>query len=122
MTFESLARQLPPELWEAFEPVLPKVIWCGNGRPPVSNRCCLHAAIFILISGTPWKLMPPGFPCGKTVRKRFKRWLELDCFHEIWADCAERYQSLRGINFDQLSVDGARKPAKKGANQPAPTH
>ena len=121
MTFESLARHLPDELWQAFEPVLPPVVWCGNGRPPKGNRECLHAAIFILISGTPWKLMPPGFPCYKTVYGRFKRWLELDLFRQLWAGCAAQYQELRGINFDQFSIDGARKAAKKGVREPAPT-
>ena len=43
LTFEKLARRLPDELWQVFEPVLPPVIWCGNGRPPASNRACLHA-------------------------------------------------------------------------------
>jgi transposase len=121
VTFESLARHLPDELWDAFEPVLPPVTWCGNGRPPKSNRQCLHAAIFILISGTPWKQMPPGFPCYKTVYSRFKKWVKLDAFKKVWTQCAARYEMNFGINFDQLSIDGARKPAKKGARQPAPT-
>lgn len=121
MTFETLARRLPDEIWAAFEPVLPPVIWCGNGRPPVSNQSCLHAAIFILISGTPWKLMPPGFPSYKTVLNRWKRWLELDAFRRIWARCAAAHQIQCGINFDQLSIDGARKAAKKGVKTPGPT-
>jgi transposase len=121
VTFQSLARRLPDELWEVFEPLLPPVVWCGNGRPPRSNRECLHAALFILMSGTPWKLMPPGFPCYKTVYGRFKQWVELGVFHRAWAGCAARYQELQGINFDQLSIDGARKAAKKGVNAPAPT-
>jgi transposase len=121
LTFKKLARRLPDELWQVFESVLPPVIWCGNGRPPVSNRACLHAALFILISGTPWKQMPPGFPCGKTVHKRLGRWLKQDAFRQVWSACAQRYQREHGINLDQLSVDGARKPAKKGARQPAPT-
>ena len=121
MTFESLARRLPEQVWKSFEPILPPVVWCGNGRPPVSNDRCLHAAIFILISGTPWKLMPPGFPCYKTVQGRLRSWLELDAFRRVWCQCAADYQSRRGINFDQLSIDGAKKPSKKGARQPAPT-
>jgi transposase len=120
VTFESLARHLPDELWRAFEPALPPVIWCGNGRPPKSNRECLHAAIFILISGTPWKLMPPGFPSYKTVQTRLKHWLESDAFRRVWCKCAASYQRRRGINFDQLSIDGAKKPSKKGGWQPAP--
>lgn len=121
LTFERLARHLPEGVWRAFEPLLPPVVWCGNGRPPVGNRVCLHAALYVAISGIPWDLMPPCFPCGKTVRGRFRKWLELDVFRRAWAACAGTYQRVRGINFDQVSIDGARKPAKKGARQPAPT-
>jgi transposase len=121
VTFEKLSRHLPDEVWEAFEGVLPAVVWRGNGRPPASNRSCLHAALFILTSGTPWKQMPAGFPCGKTVRKRFVSWLESEAFRRVWSSCAAAYQRRRGINFGQLSIDGARKAAKKGAPRPAPT-
>lgn len=115
MTFESLARRLPDELWKAFEPVIPRTVWCGNGRPPVDDRTCLHAAIYVLISGIGWNFMPACFPCGKTVRGRFVRWMRADAFRRVWAECAADYQRLRGINLDQLSIDGARKPSKKGA-------
>ena len=120
-SFESLARHLPDELWQAFEPVLPPVVWCGNGRPPIDNRTCLHAALYVLISGIGWNLLPACFPCGKTVRKRFTCWMQSDAFAKVWSACAARYQASRGINFDQLSIDGARKPAKKGAPAQAPT-
>jgi Putative transposase of IS4/5 family (DUF4096) len=68
MTLESLARHLPDEHWQAFEPVLPQVVWCGNGRPPCSNRDCLHAVLYVCISGIGWKYLPPVFlrtkPCS----------------------------------------------------------
>lgn len=120
MTLESLARHLPDEVWAAFEPVLPKVVWCGNGRPPCDNRDCLHAVIYVSITGIGWKMLPPCFPCYKTVQARLESWLQLDVFKDVWAACATRYDALRGINFDQLSIDGSRKPAKKGANRSAP--
>jgi transposase len=116
-----MARRLPEQLWKSFEPYLPPVVWCGNGRPPIPNDRCLHAAIYILISGTPWKLMPPGFPCYKTVQKRWKQGMRCDAFRLLWCDCAASYQRQRGINFDQLSIDGAKKPSKKGVSQPDPT-
>jgi transposase len=114
MTFESLSRGIPQEMLAAFESILPPVVWQGNGRPPIANALCLHAAVFILISGTPWRQMPAGFPCGRTVRNRFKHWLDNDAFVKVWTGCVRTYQDQRGINFDQISIDGARKPAKKG--------
>ncbi len=38
-----LARQLPERIWAQFEPLLPTMEWDGQGRPPPSNHCCLHA-------------------------------------------------------------------------------
>lgn len=119
-SLESLARRLPDEVWAAFEPVLPPVAWCGNGRPPADNRACLHAAIYVGITGIGWKLLPPCFPCYKTVQRRLDAWLACDAFRAVWAACAARYDALRGINFDQLSIDGSRKPAKRGASRAAP--
>jgi transposase len=115
MTLESLARRLPDEVWAAFEPVLPPKVWCGNGRPPCANRDCLHAVFYVGISGIGWKILPPCFPCYKTVQGRLETWLEADAFRQVWSACVARYDLLRGINFDQLSIDGSRKPAKKGA-------
>ena len=82
MTLERLARQLPDEVWSAFEPVLPKVVWCGNGRRPCDNRSCLHAVIYVAISGIGWKMLPPCFPCYKTVQARLQSWLNLDAFRQ----------------------------------------
>ena len=120
-SLERVARRLPEEVWAAFEPVLPAVVWKGNGRPPKGNRECLHAVIYVAASGIAWKMMPGCFPSYKTVQGRFKQWLTSDAFRRVWAGCAATYDALRGVNFDQLSVDGARHPAKKGAPQPAPT-
>ena len=119
-SLERLARRLPDEVWAAFEPVLPPVVWGGVGRPPAGNRDCLHAVVYVAISGIGWKLLPPCFPSYKTVQGRLDAWLALDAFRRVWADCAARYDALRGVNFDQLGIDGPRKAAKKGATRSAP--
>jgi hypothetical protein len=49
-----------------------------------------------------------------------KRWLERDCFHAVWQRLAERYQQMHGINWDQVLLDGSKKPSKKGGTRPAP--
>jgi transposase len=119
MQLKDFARRLPEEVWAEFEPVLPPVVWCGNGRKPYSNQVCLHALLYVLASGIPWEMLPIGFPSYKTVQRRLKVWLELNCFHTAWARLAERYQQLHGINWDQVLLDGAKKPAKKGGSRRA---
>ncbi len=46
MALKDIARELPEEIWAVFEPILPRVIWCGNGRPPKGNRECFHALLY----------------------------------------------------------------------------
>ncbi len=118
MQLKDFARRLPDEVWALFEPILPARIWCGNGRPPKSDRDCFHALLYVLVTGIPWEMLPAGFPSHKTVRRRLKVWLALDVFHRVWRQLAERYQTLHGINRDQVLLDGSKKPAKKGASKP----
>lgn len=121
MQLSDIARRVPPEIWAVFEPVLPPVRWCGNGRPPVSNERVLHALLYVLVSGIGWQLLPwPAFPSAKTVRRRLSLWAQDDVFRLTWATLAAQYERLAGINWDQLCVDGSKRPSKKGASRAVP--
>ena len=118
MKLTDLARRLPDEIWHTFEPILPAVVWCGNGRPPCSNQSVLHGLLYVLVTGIGWDMVPLCFPCGKTIKNRLKRWLELDCFRTAWAALAQTYERLRGVNWDKLLLDGSKHKALKGGQQP----
>jgi len=119
MELKDIARKMPEEIWEVFEPLLPKVVWVGNGRPPCSNRDCLHGVLYVLVTGIPWEMMPKGFPSYKTCLSRFKAWLRLGVFQKAWQSLAERYDRLKGINCDQICIDSLKHPSKKGAKKRA---
>jgi transposase len=119
MELKDIARGVPDEIWTVFEPILPPVVWCGNGRPPKGNRECLHALLYVLVSGIPWEMLPRCFPSYKTIQRRLKRWLQRDAFRTAWRQLAQRYEQLHGINWDQVLLDGSKKPSKKGVNRPA---
>ena len=119
MELKDIARGVPEEIWTVFEPILPPVVWCGNGRPPKGNRECFHALLYVLVGGISWELLPRGFPSYKTVQRRLKIWLRLAVFRIAWERLGERYQRLQGINWDQILLDGSKKPSKKGVNRPA---
>jgi transposase len=112
-----LSRHLPEEIWNTFEPLLPPVVWCGNGRPPWSNRAVLHGLLYVSISGVGWDMVPACFPGGKTIQRRLKIWLELDCFRRAWTQLAEVYERLRGINWDKVLLDGSQHKAPKGGRR-----
>lgn len=120
MKLSDLSRRLPGEIWSTFEPILPPVVWCGNGRPPCDNRTVLHGLLYVLVSGIAWEMVPPCFPCGKTIQHRLKRWLKRDCFRTAWQALAEKYERLRGINWDKVLLDGSKHKAPKGGRLRAP--
>ena len=88
MKLTDFARHLPEEVWELFEPLLPPVVWCGNGRPPARNYDCLHAVFYVLVSGIAWRMLPKGFPSYKTVQRRLKVWLQREAFRTAWQQLA----------------------------------
>jgi transposase len=117
MQLTDFARRLPDDVWALFEPLLPARVWCGNGRPPAANKECLHAVFYVLIAGIAWRMLPVGFPSYRTVQRRLKVWLQRDAFRQAWGQLAQKYEQLQGINWDQILLDGSKKPAKKGANR-----
>lgn len=120
MQLTDFARKVPEDVWMLFAPLLPPVVWCGNGCPPYDNRECLHAVLYVLVTGIGWRMLPPGFPSYKTVQRRLKVWLALNAFRQAWQQLAQRSEALPGINWDEVLLDGSKKPAKKGARNRVP--
>ena len=118
MKLTDFVADVPEDVWAVFEPILPPRPWKGLGCKPYSNRECLHALLYVLIAGIGWEFLPPGLPSRKTVQRRLKTWLALDCFHTAWQQLAQRYVRLHGINWDQVLLDGSKKPSKKGVKTP----
>jgi transposase len=120
MRISDFARRLPDEVWAVFEPILPPKVWIGNGCPPIGNRECLHGLLYVLATGIAWEMVPPCFPSGKTIQRRLKIWLQLDCFRQAWTQLAHQYEELRGINWDKVLIDGSKHKAQKGGLLPVP--
>jgi len=120
MQLTDFARKVPDDVWRLFEPILPPVVWCGNGCAPYDNRACLHAVLYVLVTGIGRRMLPSGLPSYKTVQRRLTIWLELAAFRTAWRHLAQRYEALQGINWDEVLLDGSKKPAKKGARRRAP--
>jgi transposase len=117
MQLKDLARRLPEDIWAVFQPILPEPVWAGVGCPPYGNRECLHALLYVLASGIAWEMLPWCFPSAKTVQRRLKEWLKRDAFLQAWRQLAQRYERLHGINWDQILLDGSKKPSKKGVRR-----
>ena len=117
MELKDLARRLPDAIGEIFAPLLPPVVWCGNGRPPKSTKDCLPGLLFVLVAGIAWERLPPCWPAYKTSQRRRTRWRQLAVFRTAWGQLAQQYEQLQGIHWDQMRLDGAKKPSKKGVKR-----
>jgi len=107
MQLTDFARKVPDEVWALFEPILPPVVWCGNGCPPYDNRECRQAVLYGLVTGLGWRMLPPGFPAYKTVHRRLQLWLQLEALRTAWQHGAQRDEALPGSNWEEVLREGA---------------
>ena len=75
--------------------------------------------LYVLVTGLGWQMLPSGFPSYKTVERRLTAWLQHDAFRRAWQQLAQRSDTLQGIKWDEVLLDGSKKPAKKGVSKRA---
>lgn len=101
----TVGRRLPDAVWALFEPVLPPVNGGGEGHPVASNHRVLHGLLYLLVSRTGWRFVPPCFPRAEAIRRRLKSWLGLASFHEAWAQLARRYEQFQAVDWGRVLLD-----------------
>src|SRR3954452_15375380 len=78
-----------------LEPLLPSRK--ARGRPrSVALREILDAIFHVLRGGVPWRMLPDGFPCWKTVFYYFRRWRLSGLWEAINAALRERVRTTMG--------------------------
>ena len=67
---------LTDDQWERVAPLLPapRSGTPRGGRPAADTREVLNAVFYLLRTGCAWRMLPPEFPCWKTVYTRFRLW------------------------------------------------
>jgi len=110
-------REIPDELWNLIEPLLPPDKPPGaNGRPRVANRTVLNGILYVLRTGCQWKMIPREYGSGSTGHLRFQTWVRAGVFERIWRVCLKHYDALQGIDWRFQSMDSATvsAPVKGG--------
>ena len=106
--------ELPEELWEQMEGLLPEppVHPLGCHRPRVSNRSALNAIFFVLRTGCQWNaLNATGICSSSSAHRRFMEWTRAGVFERFWEEGLLRYDALKGIDWSWCSMDGALSKA-----------
>ena len=117
--------RIPDELWERIEPLLPprKSHPLGCHRARVPDRAAMDAIFFVLRTGCQWNaLNATGICSSSSAHRRFQEWSQAGVFLHLWKVGLGEYDILQGIDWDWLSMDGARTKAplggEKGGQEP----
>jgi transposase len=113
--------RISDEVWAVFQPLLPdhpNTHRFGGGRPRVPDRRCADAIFFVLRTGGQWNALDATDLCARsTAHDRFQEWVEAGVFLRFWQAGVERFDELRGIDWDWLSLDGAMTKAPLGGEK-----
>jgi len=107
--------QIPDELWEKIEPLLPPPKQKKkSGRPRMDDRKAMTAIFYILRTGCQWKALPRSLGAPSTVHDRFQEWREAGIFEKMWEEGLMEYENKKGIDWKWQSMDGAMTKAPLG--------
>lgn len=113
--------RISDKLWAVLEPVLPvhpNTHRFGGGRPRTPDRRCADAIFYVLRTGCQWEALTATELCAKsTAHDRFQAWVEADVFLKLWQAGVQRFDELRGIDWNFLSMDGAMTKAPLGGQK-----
>ena len=91
--------ELPLEIWEAMEPLLPvkKNDPKKGGRPPVDAFKVASGIFYILSTGIQWKALPKEYGSGSTAHLYFQKWTEHGVFSSLWREGLIEYDEEHKI-------------------------
>ena len=69
--------------WAAIEPLCPGK-QTDPGKTAKDNRLFLEAVLWIVRTGSPWRDLPQEFGNWNSVYRRYRRWMQLDVFKNIF--------------------------------------
>jgi len=107
------------ELWELFEPLLPKRErrFRYPGRKRLDDRLALQGILFVLHTGIAWTHLPRelGFGSGVTCWRRLDEWQRAGVWEKLHAVLLSRLRSAGEIEWSRAVADSSHVQAKKGA-------
>ncbi len=109
------------ELWAVLQPLLPVHVNThrfGGGRPRVSDRQCADGIFYVLRTGCQWKALDQTDLCaGSTAHDRYQEWVAAGVFLKLWQVGVDRFDELKGIDWEWVSMDGAMTKAPLGGEK-----
>jgi transposase len=112
--------RIPDELWARIHLLLParKPHPLGCHRPRVDDRRAMDAIVFVLRTGCQWNaLNATGLCSSSAAHRRFQEWAAAGVFLALWQHGLAEYDTLQGIDWQWLAMDGAMTKAPLGGEK-----
>jgi transposase len=84
------------------------------GRKPVPTRPVLEAALWILITGAQWRMLPQCYPNYKTVHRRFQTWCRNEILRRVLTDIASELRERGALDEEECFIDATFAMPKVG--------
>ena len=105
--------ELSDQQWERIAHLLPQ-----NGKRGgqwKEHRLLVHAILWILATGAPWRDLPERFGPWGTVYDRFRKWVRNGLWHKILQHLQVQSQAKGTIDWNLFFIDGSVVRAHKAA-------
>ena len=108
--------EISDEFWEAVKDEIPEYRRDenreyqrkpGGGRKPPNKRDILSKILFVLRTGCQWK----SIQGGSNIHRYFQLWQKDGFFKRIWANGLEKYDEIKGLDWEWQSLDGCMTKA-----------
>ena len=110
---------VPDELWEIVEPLLPKKKKNPEGgRPMTDERKAFAGILYRMRTGIGWRDLPPMFGTKSSVHRKFQEWVKIGVFDKIQKKTLKYYEKRKGILTKRMAADGSYTRAPKGGLTP----
>lgn len=110
--------QIPDELWERIEPLLPPPKPKKKlGRPRMDDRQAMAAIFYVLRTGCQWKALPRSLGAPSTVHDRFQEWRDAEVFQRLWQAGVIEYDEANGLDWEWQAMDGVMTKAPLGGKR-----
>ena len=114
--------RLHDERWERIREHFPEehIPEGRAGRKPIPTRTVLEAVLWILNTGTPWHMLPQGYPNYKTVHRRFQQWCRQEVLRAVLTDLANTLRDEGELDESECFIDATFASAKGGGEAIGP--
>ncbi len=106
--------ELTTKQWNKVRPLLPPEVSGGRGRPRKDNRTMLNGILWILCTGSQWRMLPENYGAWQSVHSRYSKWKKEGILKPVLQVLANEDISicqLVSINYPELTIESVREPS-----------